>query len=339
LALACLGFVVVVLFAGLVQLDLTLARQIQSIDVAWFEDFGRFGQLLGSWHVLVGVSGVFLLTGLVLSRRVAFVTGLDTLVAHGIIALLVQTLKHLIGRPRPRLSHLHMLPAGPSFESGWDSFPSGHSAAAFAIAAVIAARCPRTGWIALIGAGLVAISRVITGSHFPSDILAGVLLGLTVGVVVANPLAQWRVSIQRLLSRLVPYLVVVFSCIWIALHESPEGWINVTMLGLGATLMATGLLLGGSQGGEGKGVSTEASRLGGAGLVIFGLALTSGSLMVISLVALALAGHWLSGETIPISMFAVPGTVQPWIGTLVTLAVLAGAVSAVQGIKGILPLF
>ncbi len=338
LPLTCLSAAVIVLFAGMVQLDFTLARQIQSIDVTWVEDFGRFGQLLGSWYVLVGVSGVFLLTGYVLSRRVALVIGLDTLVAHGIIALLVQTLKHLIGRPRPRLSHLYLLPAGPSFESGWDSFPSGHSAAAFAIAAVIAAHCPRTGWIAYVGAGLVAASRVITGSHFPSDILAGILLGLTVGVVVANPIAQWRTSIQHLLDRLVPYLAGFFSLIWIAFHESPTGWINITMLGLGATLMLAGLVMEGWRGGNGKGVRTEVRRLRGIPLMILGLALTSGSLMVASLVTLVLLAYRLSGEPTSLSMAAGADAVPSWIGNIVNFAVLAGGAWLVHEVKGILPL-
>jgi undecaprenyl-diphosphatase len=339
LTLTCLSAVLVLAFAGLFQLDRVLAREIQSIDVAWFEDVGHVGQLLGSWQVLVGVSVVFLLIGLVFSRSTAVVVGFDTLVAHGIVALLVQTLKHLIGRPRPRLAQLHLLPAGPSFESGWDSFPSGHSAAAFSIAAVIAARCPRAGWIAYGGASLIAASRVVTGSHFPSDILAGVLLGLTVGVVVANPLAQWRASVQRLLDGFVPYLVGFFSLVWIALHEKPSGWGDATMLGLGATLMVTGLILGGKRrGGESKGVWADTSLVGGMHMLILGLALTSGSLMVTVLVALALVGYRLSSEATSLSMPAIPGTVQPWMGRIIALAILAGAVWVVQGVKGILPL-
>jgi membrane-associated phospholipid phosphatase len=59
------------------------------------------------------------------------------------------------------------------------SFPSGHSAAAFAFATSVASVLPMAG-LPLRGlAALVAYSRVHTGVHYPGDVVAGALLGTT----------------------------------------------------------------------------------------------------------------------------------------------------------------
>lgn len=64
------------------------------------------------------------------------------------------------------------------------SFPSGHSASAFAFAAGLALESP--GWGAAVApvAASVAFSRVYTGVHYPSDVLAGAALGVAAGFVV-----------------------------------------------------------------------------------------------------------------------------------------------------------
>ncbi|ABX43740.1 phosphatase PAP2 family protein [Lachnoclostridium phytofermentans] len=63
------------------------------------------------------------------------------------------------------------------------SFPSGHAATSFACATAIVAYDLRIGSIALILATLIAISRVYLFVHFPSDVLAGILSGITFGLI------------------------------------------------------------------------------------------------------------------------------------------------------------
>lgn len=68
-----------------------------------------------------------------------------------------------------------------------DSFPSGHTTAAFAVAAVFADRYEERRWVPWLaygGASLVAASRLTLGRHFPSDILAGAVLGASLGHMV-----------------------------------------------------------------------------------------------------------------------------------------------------------
>ncbi len=65
------------------------------------------------------------------------------------------------------------------------SFPSGHSASAFAFAEGVATSEPTMGAALRVLATAVAYSRVHTGVHFPGDVLAGVLIGMTAGKVGA----------------------------------------------------------------------------------------------------------------------------------------------------------
>ena len=62
------------------------------------------------------------------------------------------------------------------------SFPSGHSSASFASAWALRCMAPKRIWIpAVIVAALVALSRLYFGIHYPTDVLAGVALGMLVG--------------------------------------------------------------------------------------------------------------------------------------------------------------
>jgi membrane-associated phospholipid phosphatase len=66
------------------------------------------------------------------------------------------------------------------------SFPSGHSAAAFAFATGACAELPVLAPVLVPLAGAVAYSRVHTGVHYPSDVAAGVGIGIASGVLAAR---------------------------------------------------------------------------------------------------------------------------------------------------------
>ncbi len=109
--------------------------------------------------------------------------------------VLVMILQYLALRSRPE--HVRLLLPMPNFPS----YPSGHAAAGFAAAMVLvlAYQRPALRVSALVGAGLISLSRVYLGHHFPSDILGGAVLGAGVaascfGLVAAPGSGQpaWR---------------------------------------------------------------------------------------------------------------------------------------------------
>lgn len=69
----------------------------------------------------------------------------------------------------------------PLGRNGTFSFPSNHAFNSFAVATFFYKLYPKLKWVLLITAALVAISRVYLGLHYPSDIVAGALLGILVG--------------------------------------------------------------------------------------------------------------------------------------------------------------
>ena len=64
------------------------------------------------------------------------------------------------------------------------SFPSGHAAFYFALALAMISIDKKRGWIYLAGAALIGLARVAAGVHWPSDILAGAIVGLISFLVV-----------------------------------------------------------------------------------------------------------------------------------------------------------
>lgn len=106
-------------------------------------------------------------------KRVAAEAALAAALAFGTTVFLGT----LIGRARPfrASSDVALLIGEPLTRF---SFPSGHSAVAFALASAIASASPKWGWPAFVVATLVAFGRVAAGVHYPTDAVAGAALGM-----------------------------------------------------------------------------------------------------------------------------------------------------------------
>jgi membrane-associated phospholipid phosphatase len=97
--------------------------------------------------------------------------------------IVTQILKHLLGRARPRVTE-ELLFIGPTLKSGYDSFPSGHTAVAFCFAYILSAHFPRYRRIFYIIALIAGFERAEDFHHFLSDVLAGALIGLIAGKIL-----------------------------------------------------------------------------------------------------------------------------------------------------------
>lgn len=165
-------------------------RSLQAAVFAWGQ--GAVGQAwagggywLGQGWVLIGAFVLLGAWGYFSHRQAWFRLGaLGTAATVG-AGLGAQLVKHLVGRPRPRMDLDPAQLMGPTLDSDFHSFPSGHTATAFAAAAILAARWPRLAWLFYGLALAVGLGRIVGGSHYPGDVIGGALLGLMVGLPLA----------------------------------------------------------------------------------------------------------------------------------------------------------
>jgi membrane-associated phospholipid phosphatase len=96
-------------------------------------------------------------------------------------------LKSLFGRARPQLfDTLGTYALDPiSFSSANLSFPSGHATAVGATCTAIALLAPRLRWVVLPVGLWLGLTRVLTGAHYPSDVIVGLVLGAYIAVFMS----------------------------------------------------------------------------------------------------------------------------------------------------------
>jgi len=119
------------------------------------------------------------------------------LVSVGLSATLVNVLlKPLGGRRRPDRSRLKVPFRRQVRMPLSRSFPSGHSASAFAFATGVGSAAPEAAIPLGVLAALVSYSRIHTGVHYPSDVIVGSLVGVAAARVAVAAMERCRESVS-----------------------------------------------------------------------------------------------------------------------------------------------
>lgn len=164
--------------------------QIKSLDFGGFISLYQLGQrdpgveylyLFFARYVIL----VFFLTFIYLiwNKKInALICSFIAMALAGLIDLIIYLVWK---RPRPFIAHANLVSAQTDqnvVDAG--SFPSSHTYIAFAIAtSVFLYGHKRLGTLLFILAVLIAMSRIGAGLHYPSDVIAGALLGIASGIV------------------------------------------------------------------------------------------------------------------------------------------------------------
>lgn len=151
----------------IIALDVKLASVVH--DLGHYNTLSLLMSLateLGNGLVLLGITFALYATGDESTKRYARLA----VVAFVVVGLVVQSMKHLVGRERP---------LGGSF----DSFPSGHTSEAFCMSWIWGDRWRKLRTTLFLLAALVGFSRVYLMAHYPLDVMAGTALGSAAGAV------------------------------------------------------------------------------------------------------------------------------------------------------------
>jgi membrane-associated phospholipid phosphatase len=169
----------------------------QAIRLAAQDDGGpelrEAGTSISHWSppLALGIGAGLLGVGLGAHHPTLARTGRDALVAMAVAGLLTTTAKIAVGRARPdaNLGTDYFAPF--RWPTRDNSFPSGHTSQAFALAAAIAAhtRQPVLRFTVYGAAAVVGIARVAADRHFASDVVGGAILGTVVGRGVVHHFA------------------------------------------------------------------------------------------------------------------------------------------------------
>lgn len=129
---------------------------------------------------LVALSLGTVAAGLLLRRPTLALAGARMLATHAVATGLKTAVKRTVDRTRPHVlteEGKYVVRKGHKHGSRYNSFPSGHTAGAVAVAEAIARTEPRAAWPARGWAAAIAAIQVPRGAHYPSDIAAGAAIG------------------------------------------------------------------------------------------------------------------------------------------------------------------
>ena len=183
------------------SLDFQLYKYFKDIDKLnngvylkeFFEDITRLGSSLSYFIISIFGFVIFYLNSRLEIIKINgfkkinnfFISSFFYLLIVGVIT---QIGKHLVGRARPNYTNFEDTFNFNFFtvESSFHSFPSGHSSTIFMVCFILISTFPKLKYFFYLLASIVALSRVVVGAHFFTDIVAGALLALITFKVLNN---------------------------------------------------------------------------------------------------------------------------------------------------------
>jgi membrane-associated phospholipid phosphatase len=345
LSLACCNAALVLIFLRFIEFDAPLTRFVRSLNDhyfdnrlsnPWLANLSDIGNQVGSGESLLAVSIMLLVAGYVFRRASFKRAGWDTLLAHAVAGGVNTAIKHVVGRGRPKFMHTDHFEFVPFGGKGWDSFPSGHSMAAFAVATVLAVRFPKARWILIVTALAVSASRLFRASHFLSDIVGGAVFGVLIGMVVAHPWKDWRASLTSALFMVTPPMAALLA-VMTAIGQSPlEGVIDTVLCRGGLLLALTALLAYVLIRVRPDMIPAHVTIIRAMALMGVGIAMCSGSMWVTTVIVLVYLSHWLRmGNTTQLAK-PVPHPIWPYEAAFGLTVLLT--LYAMLELRGVLPM-
>ncbi|WP_165961158.1 phosphatase PAP2 family protein [Qipengyuania sediminis] len=163
------------------DVDIAVAQRAATIEkrplVRWL---GRASEMADQ-PPLVAISLATLAAGLLLRRPVLAVAGARMLATHAVATGMKAQVKRAVDRTRPYVlaeENRYVVRKGEENESRFNSFPSGHTAGAVAVAQAIARTHAPAGLPARLWAVAIAVIQIPRCAHYPSDVAAGAAIGL-----------------------------------------------------------------------------------------------------------------------------------------------------------------
>ncbi len=158
---------------------------------------------------------VAVLVLILLDRKAFWSNFLLLAVAATVGGIALNLIKQAVHAPRPLTVFASQIAAGQVYVNVmfdrlyWNSFPSGHTQTAFTIATVLVWTGHKSSAIKQWGVGMIAfvavligISRMYCGAHFPSDVVAGGILGGSSAFLCCYSISRWQT--KRLSGRSIP---------------------------------------------------------------------------------------------------------------------------------------
>ena len=145
-----------------------------------------FYSKLGDQPPMLTISGLTLAAGLVARDRRLARAGARMILSHLLATAAKNFIKHRVDRRRPRAGKGPRPRPGRNTSKAMTSFPSGHSAGAFAVANAFAREYPGPGAAAQAGAALIALAQIPRFAHYPTDVAAGSAIGIASEALVAR---------------------------------------------------------------------------------------------------------------------------------------------------------